>query len=259
MNVSMQDAFNLGWKLSAVLEGRSPAGLLRTYSAERRAVAEELIAFDREWSTAMARPSEGSGRLQDAFVRAGRYTAGVATRYEPSSLVGLATHQGLATGFPIGMRFHSAPVVRIADGKDMQLGHTHEADGRWRIYVFSDATGTLAATLFAHIQKVRARFTPVGADPDAVLDVRGIYPDREIRELPEALRPHKGALSLRDYEKAFAARTHGGTDIYDLRGIDRARGALVVVRPDQYVSHVLPLDAYDELDAFFGGILQEVA
>ena len=39
MNVSMQDAFNLGWKLAAVLQGRSPASLLHTYSAERQAVA----------------------------------------------------------------------------------------------------------------------------------------------------------------------------------------------------------------------------
>ena len=36
MNVSMQDAFNLGWKLAAVLEGRSPESLLHTYSAERQ-------------------------------------------------------------------------------------------------------------------------------------------------------------------------------------------------------------------------------
>jgi len=28
-----------------------------------------------------------------------------------------------------------------------------------------------------------------------------------------------------------------------------------VVRPDQYVAHVLPLDGYDELAAFFAGVL----
>ena len=50
MNVSMQDAFNLGWKLASVLQGRSKPDLLHTYSAERRAVAQELIEFDREWS-----------------------------------------------------------------------------------------------------------------------------------------------------------------------------------------------------------------
>ena len=58
MNVSMQDAFNLGWKLAAVLEDRSPESLLHTYSAERQAIAQELIDFDKEWSAIMASPPE---------------------------------------------------------------------------------------------------------------------------------------------------------------------------------------------------------
>ena len=61
MNVSMQDAFNLGWKLAAVLEGRSPESLLHTYSAERQAIAQELIDFDKEWSAIVAAPPQGPG------------------------------------------------------------------------------------------------------------------------------------------------------------------------------------------------------
>jgi phenol 2-monooxygenase len=41
-----------------------------------------------------------------------------------------------------------------------------------------------------------------------------------------------------------------------LRGIDRAHGCMVIVRPDQYVGYVLPLDARDELSAYFAGILR---
>ncbi len=98
MNVSMQDAFNLGWKLAAVLQGRSDPALLATYSAERQPVARELIDFDREWSAMLAAPPrdpehpERGGvdpaELQDYFVRQGRYTAGVATRYRQSELIG---------------------------------------------------------------------------------------------------------------------------------------------------------------------------
>jgi hypothetical protein len=44
-------------------------------------------------------------------------------------------------------------------------------------------------------------------------------------------------------------------DIFDLRGIDRKQGALVVVRPDQYIAHVLPLDAHAELAAFFAAFM----
>jgi phenol 2-monooxygenase len=40
-----------------------------------------------------------------------------------------------------------------------------------------------------------------------------------------------------------------------MRSIDRNRGCMVVVRPDQYVAHVLPFDAYAELAAFFDGFM----
>jgi phenol 2-monooxygenase len=50
MNVSMADTWNLGWKLAAVLNGTARPELLRTYSEERQAVAQELIDFDREFS-----------------------------------------------------------------------------------------------------------------------------------------------------------------------------------------------------------------
>ena len=43
MNVSMGDAFNLGWKLEHVLTGKADASLLESYSDERQAVAQALI------------------------------------------------------------------------------------------------------------------------------------------------------------------------------------------------------------------------
>ena len=58
MNVSMQDTFNLGWKLAAVLQGRCAPKMLHTYSAERQAIAKELIDFDREWAKMLSAPRE---------------------------------------------------------------------------------------------------------------------------------------------------------------------------------------------------------
>lgn len=69
------------------------------------------------------------------------------------------------------------------------------------------------------------------------------------------LLPRKGHFGLIDYEKAHSPELRPGLDIFDLRGIDRAHGALVVVRPDQYVSTVLPLEAHGQLSAFFGQFL----
>ena len=156
-----------------------------------------------------------------------------------------------------------APVVRLADAKPVQLGHAARADGAWRIYAFGDASGQrlrkLADFLVESEKSPIRRFTPKGADIDSVIDVRAVFQqghrDLEVEELPSILLPHKGRFGLIDYEKAYTPDLKNGPDIFDLRGIDREKGAIVVVRPDQYVANVLPLDAHDELAAFFGGFL----
>jgi len=280
MNVSMQDTFNLGWKLAAVLERRSPEALLHTYSAERQGIAQELIDFDTEWSAIMAAPPRdpadagGDGvdpsELQEYFQRSLRYTAGVATRYASSPVVGAATYQDLAKGFTIGMRFHSASVIRLADAKPVQLGHAARADGRWRLYVFADRAGpgdpaSRLRALCEHLERspdsTLRRYTRVDDDVDSVFDVRAVFqqPHRDLAlaDLPSLLTPRKGRYGLVDYEKAFTPDARAD-DIFDLRSISRDEGALVVVRPDQYVAHVLPLDGYHELAAFFAPLLIEV-
>jgi phenol 2-monooxygenase len=267
MNVSMQDTFNLGWKLASVLRKRAAPQLLHSYSAERQAIAKELIDFDREWAALLAsaaKATEGfdAAKTQSYFVRSGRYTAGTATRYTPSVITGEARHQHLASGFSIGTRFHSAPVIRLADAKPVHLGHVVKADGRWRIFIFAPAGQPAQASASVRVlcdalageegSPVR-RYTPDDADIDAIIDVRAVFPQEHrslaIETMPSLLVPAKGKYGLRDYEKIFCADPRA--DIFAARGIDRAAGCMVVVRPDQYVAHVLPLDGAAELAAFF--------
>ena len=267
MNVSMQDGFNLGWKLGHVLEGRSPESLLATYSAERQVVAKDLIAFDREWSTLMAKKPEefaDPSELEDFYVQTAEFPAGFRTQYAPSVLVAEPTHQGLAEGFPIGKRFKSAPVVRVCDGVPMHLGHHATADGRWRIYVFADGaepgTASGVADLTAWIDGAAdspLAATPQGADRDAWFDVKVIYQQVhtqvDLGRVPREFKPAVGPFGLTDYEKVYAADP--AADIFDLRGIDRT-GVVVVVRPDQYVAHVLPLADTAGLARFFAPLLR---
>ena len=259
MNVSMQDGFNLGWKLGAVLEGRSPEGLLATYSAERQVVAQDLIDFDKEWSTLMARKPEEFDNPDDLtafFIRTAEFPAGFMTHYAPSMIIGDTVHQALAEGFTVGKRFKSAPVLRVADANPVHLGHHARADGRWRIYAFADAAGTEMARwgewLGNAAESPLVRFTPAGAEPDSVFDVKVIYQrdhsEIDLADVPSAFFPRVGPFGLVDYEKVYAADPR--EDIFDARGIDRS-GAIVVVRPDQYVAQVLPLDVTDKLAAFF--------
>src|SRR4051794_26000823 len=267
MNVSMADGWNLGWKLGAVLRGTARPELLHTYSAERQAVARELIDFDREFSKLFSvAGADGAGvdpdEFQRYFVAQGRFTAGVATRYDPSAITARTAYQHLAEGFPVGMRFHSAPVIRAADAKPVQLGHAARADGAWRIYVFADSPDggpfTELCEFLASGASPLARFTPPGAAPDSVIDVLAVFRQghRELalERLPPVLLPRKGRFGLVDHEKAFCPDP-AAEDVFAARGVSGETGCVVVVRPDQYVAHVLPLDAHAELAGFFAGIL----
>ena len=268
MNVSMQDGFNLGWKLGHVLEGRSPETLLGTYSAERQVIAKNLIDFDREWSTLMAmRPEDmdDPSELERFYVSTAEFPAGFMTQYPPSAIVGNAEHQDLAKGFPIGKRFKSAIVRRVCDANDLHIGHLAFADGRWRIYVFADAASAgekSAAAAFADWLATApdspvVAYTPGVVDADEWFDVKVIYQQDhasvDINSVPAAFKPLKQPFGLIDYNNVFG--TELDQDVFDLREIDRG-GAVVVVRPDQYVANVLPLGATSELAAFFRAIMR---
>ncbi|KAK6442313.1 hypothetical protein LTR95_001445 [Oleoguttula sp. CCFEE 5521] len=294
MNVSMNDAFNLGWKLASVLRGRADPKLLHTYSEERHAIAQLLIDFDREISRQFAAKPKNKANgantateaketdkdavdpavFQEYFTRQGRFMAGVETTYKPSLVTSSSIeHQHLASGLQIGTRFHSAQVLRLADAKPVQLGHVMEADGRWRIMLFGSTESPLAPTSAISktclwLEKVLIpRYTPSNADIDSMFDVRAVLQqprqELDIAAMPEVLLPHKGKFGIQDYEKVFtdeASYGFGFGEIYKNRGIDREHGAVVVVRPDQYVSAVLPLgeEGWVEMEKLFGGFMIEI-
>jgi 2-polyprenyl-6-methoxyphenol hydroxylase-like FAD-dependent oxidoreductase len=47
LNLGIQDAFNLGWKLAAEIRGWAPAGLLDSYHTERHPVAADVLSISR--------------------------------------------------------------------------------------------------------------------------------------------------------------------------------------------------------------------
>ena len=274
MNVSMGDTFNLGWKLIAVLTGRADARLLHTYTGERRAAAKGLVDFDHTWSRVVGArtteaPTDGLPPVARAFVDNLPFTCGLTIRYEPGVLTGADTHQALASGLPIGMRLHSAPVVRLADARPMHLGHCIEADGRFRLFLFAPAGddgrpgSTLAGLcdwLAGNAASPLRRHTAPGEDIDAVIDTRAVFQQGfralDFAAMPALLRPPVGAHGLCDYEKVFCADQRPEADIFALRGIDRAAGCMVVVRPDQHVAMVLPLADRQALADYFAGVLR---
>ncbi|WP_309131847.1 FAD-binding monooxygenase [Brevibacterium sp.] len=271
MNVSMQDGFNLAWKLGQVVTGRSTDELLRTYSLERRVTAKNLIDFDKEWSTLMATPQEelpDKAYLEQFYVKTAEFPAGFMTEYTESMITASAAGQELATGFPVGKRFKSAQVNRVCDAFPVHLGHQAKADGRWRVYVFADSqrptndtsgaeskVAALADWLESDPQSPLVRFRRPGDDLDALIELSVIYQQEHTEfaftDAPQVFRPLVGKLQLEYLEKIYA--TLPDDDIFEARGISR-EGAVVVVRPDQYVSGVFGLDEHERLGEFFAGV-----
>ncbi|MDC0162260.1 FAD-dependent monooxygenase [Paracoccaceae bacterium] len=274
MNVSMRDSFNLGWKLASVIQNKCSPNILHTYSAERRTVAKELIDFDRKFAkmfsakpkTAISNQNDNVDpkEFQKYFEKHGRFTAGTAIQYYPSIISSTSRYQHLALGLKVGMRFHSAPVIRVADVKPMELGHTIKADGRWRIFIFANsdepenpisATNALINFLRDNKKSPIVKFTKPDEDIDSIFDVRVIFQQshREINleKINPFLLPLKGKLGLRDYEKIFCIGSKNGEDIFKLREINKETGCLVVVRPDQHIANILPLKAFSEISEFF--------
>lgn len=168
MNVSMQDTFNLCWKISSVLNGVSERSILKTYQSERRRIAQDLIAFDRKFSRLFSgRPAKdvideagiSMDEFKSAFEKGNMLASGVAVDYGSSIIVakaGNAAEQGdgtdvglksdtlrvvgkqeLATAIKLGMRMPSFKVLNQADARPWHFQELLRSNGKWRIVVFA--------------------------------------------------------------------------------------------------------------------------
>ena len=96
MNVSMQDTFNLGWKLASVVQGTLHPRILETYQQERLPVAERLIALDQRICRGMRSRRNTGGEKNHcrfdedhkrAFEEENSSASGLAVIYQPNLLV----------------------------------------------------------------------------------------------------------------------------------------------------------------------------
>ena len=144
MNTSLQDGYNLGWKLAAILKNQASPNLWKTYASERGKIARDLITFDKEFSKSFSsRSSSLNGNASSAesftrhFIKSGVYTAGFSALCDHSTITNSAqSTTSYASKLDVGMRFPSAQVVRFCDARAIQLHKSLPSDGRWRILVF---------------------------------------------------------------------------------------------------------------------------
>ena len=94
MNVSMQDTYNLGWKLGAVINGIADRAILKTYQSERRRIAQDLIDFDHRFSRLFSgRPAKdvmdeqgiNMNEFKGAFLKGNLFASGLG-QYHPQAV-----------------------------------------------------------------------------------------------------------------------------------------------------------------------------
>lgn len=283
MNISMQDTFNLGWKVALVAKGVARPSILSTYEDERRQVAKELIEFDHRFSRLFSgRPAkdlmdaEGVSMdvFKDAFQKGNMFASGLSVDYAPSSIVAKRdTDVSLAKGLPVGMRFNSVKVLNQSDGRPWHFQERLKADGRFRVVLF--AGNVLSPQQQERVRKFCAqldspggflrRAAPGGAGSpaDSAVEVLTVSSARRtetelLRDFPDVLHPfdeHSGW----DYNKVFVddeSYHEGFGDAYGTYGVNRERGCVVAVRPDQYVAWVGELEDFAGLQGYFEGCLE---
>ncbi|KAL6709156.1 hypothetical protein ACN47E_001972 [Coniothyrium glycines] len=270
MNVSLQDGYNIGWKLGSVLSGLSPVSLLKTYVAERSKTAADLIAFDREFADKFSRKEGYPGEFADYFIKSGRYVAGFTAKYVHSEITSLQSKApGVAKGITVGMRFPSAQVIRFCDCKAMQLQRVLQSNGRWRVVVFGGDVNRAEhklrlGKLAARLEALAQRFTPSAQHIDSLIEpvlvLNSKFLETEQEQTPDYFWPVSGKWGIRDLHKTYIDDEHynsGHGHAYEKYGVAADAGAVVIVRPDQYVSKITTLDDYEGLTEFFNGCLLE--
>ena len=291
MNISMQDCYNLGWKVGLVARGICKPSILGSYQSERQRVAQDLIDFDHKFSRLFSgRPAKdvmdaegvSMDEFKDAFLKGNLFASGLIVNYGPSNLVAkpgdaakiaqdeFDKKQALATGLPVGMRFNSFKVLNQACARPWHFQERLKADGRFRVVLF-------AGEILKPAQKARVdkfcqlldspssflhRATPKGKPIDNIIEVLTIHSSKRVdtellRDFPAILHPFDDHTGW-DYNKVFVddeSYHEGYGDAYKNYGVDRERGCVVVVRPDQYVAWVGELEDFGSLEGYFEGCI----
>lgn len=128
LNLGIQDAFNLGWKLAAEVDGWAPEGLLDTYFTERHPVAHEVLGLTRAQSELIS-PEPGPKAVRHLLTEL--MTIDDVSRFLAEKIAGISIRYDVGDGpAPLGMRLRDIPLAsgrlyeRMRDGRGLLLDRT---------------------------------------------------------------------------------------------------------------------------------------
>lgn len=181
----------------------------------------------------------------------------------------VTSEQALASKIEVGKRMPSVKVLNQSDARPSHFQELLKSNGRWRVVVFAgdirnarqkDRLNKLGERL-ASADSFLKRFTPLHARYDSVIELLAVHSAPRVTttvfDFPEVFRPHHD-LDGWDYWKIFVddeSYHEGHGHLYENFSIDPQEGCAVVIRPDQYVSFVGRVDAYEDINRFFSAFM----
>ncbi|KAJ5649395.1 Phenol hydroxylase C-terminal dimerization [Penicillium longicatenatum] len=277
MNVSMMDSYNLAWKLIYHINGltpssttESPTPILDTYQTERHENAQQLIDFDRKFSTMFSGKmgaTEGltQEEFQQAFKLGNGFTSGCGVEY-PEHQNPLVVRDDLGCNpdsSPIrgtdylsgilrpGRRLLNVKLLRHADGWQRDIHDDIPSTARFRLLVLTSTDlldrKSISAETLTRVSKLVSQF------PASVIEQIVLHPalhrSFEWDDIPACV---KQDAEMRFYDGSALE------DAYSIYGVDPAKGALAVIRPDGYVGIVVRLDETVRVEDYLKGCIRPV-
>ena len=153
LNIGLQDAVNLGWKLAQVVHGQSPDSLLDSYHRERHPIAARVLKITMA-QTALGRGDERTNALRESVAEL-LQMAEPRKRYA-AMMSGLDVHYDLGAGHPLlGRRMPDLDLT--TDGGQQRLFSLLHAARPLLLILDPLSTGDIA-TSTARVQRVDASY-----------------------------------------------------------------------------------------------------
>lgn len=295
LNVSVHDAWNLGWKIAMSFSCPSDMdrnALLSTYEAERLPIAKTLVHYDRNWTSLFNKALVEPAVFIQRYIEFRNFSDGYRWNYPDSSLIDRATSkQELASKLFVGESFTHARVSMHADGQTYWTCSRLRADGRFNIILLAgdwdnaqqkarvqtfcqkleeEKDGrSLLYTRYPYPWKSSSTFYNYDKSncdrgrPHSLINLLTIHTggdETPLLDFPTAVRGPYHRLYGWDYSRVLVdmARPYdryADGKAYEAWGVDRARGAVVVLRPDMHIGWLGDLEDFDALEGYFSGLL----
>ncbi|KAJ6466542.1 FAD binding domain-containing protein [Mycena vitilis] len=254
LNTGVHDAVNLSWKLALKILNLGKKSLLDSYDQERKPCVQQVIDNDKVISMLISGqyPPRFEGRKEHP--RCASFYSADARCYSTLTAVVLATNllnyadsdPSAATVAP-GERGPDVYLTTIGTGDPIRLHQILKNDAKFHIVVF---TGNPVLS--------RSGLTALRTALDSPTAFTHAYPAQLVfRFTTIAAASGNGTTDVLGMPAFGGGRVYWDAEgrAHSMYGVDQARGAVVVFRPDGWIGCVVALEDVHDLGRYFADLL----